>query len=468
MQTQHYKIDMLASKKDSMSVEEINSFQAVDEGFSMREAIAEAQKCLQCKVPQCRKGCPIENEIPNFIHALSMGNMGDAMRIINEKSNLPAICGRVCPHEKQCQGHCVMNKKGQPIQIGKIEQFIADFDTKMKLTREKLPQKDRGKIAVIGSGPAGLTVAGDLARKGFSVTIYEGQSEPGGVLMYGIPEYRLPKKVVRAEIEKIEALGVNFICNVLVGEHGVTVDSLFRQGFDAIFMGTGTAIPQDMNSTPGAQLRGVSQRTYFLHNVNSYNEGAIGRDMVPLKDGEKVGVIGGGNVAMDAARTAIRFGADVTVLYRRTQEDMPAIKAEYEQAVNEGVEFRWNTSVTEFIAGENGRLSACRLNTPKGETIEPFDRIYLAIGSRPANRIVSTTEGIEVDEKGYVKVVDFPFGMTTRRGVFAGGDVVHRPQTVVLAMKAAKDVAQGIAQYVDAIKLLEAAKKVEELHSVDK
>ena len=468
MQTQHYKIDMLASKKDSMSVEEINSFQAVDEGFSMREAIAEAQKCLQCKVPLCRKGCPIENEIPNFIHALSMGNMGDAMRIINEKSNLPAICGRVCPHEKQCQGHCVMNKKGQPIQIGKIEQFIADFDTKMKLTREKLPQKDRGKIAVIGSGPAGLTVAGDLARKGFSVTIYEGQSEPGGVLMYGIPEYRLPKKVVRAEIEKIEALGVNFICNVLVGEHGVTVDSLFRQGFDAIFMGTGTAIPQDMNSTPGAQFRGVSQSTYFLHNVNSYNEGAIGRDMVPLKDGEKVGVIGGGNVAMDAARTAIRLGADVTVLYRRTQEDMPAIKAEYEQAVNEGVKFRWNTSVTEFIAGENGRLSACRLNTPKGETIEPFDRIYLAIGSRPANRIVSTTEGIEVDEKGYVKVVDFPFGMTTRRGVFAGGDVVHRPQTVVLAMKAAKDVAQGIAQYVDAIKLLEAAKKVEEQHSVDK
>ena len=468
MQTQHYKIDMLASKKDSMSVEEINSFQAVDEGFSMREAIAEAQKCLQCKVPQCRKGCPIENEIPNFIHALSMGNMGDAMRIINEKSNLPAICGRVCPHEKQCQGHCVMNKKGQPIQIGKIEQFIADFDTKMKLTREKLPQKDRGKIAVIGSGPAGLTVAGDLARKGFSVTIYEGQSEPGGVLMYGIPEYRLPKKVVRAEIEKIEALGVNFICNVLVGEHGVTVDSLFRQGFDAIFMGTGTAIPQDMNSTPGSQLRGVSQSTYFLHNVNSYNEGAIGRDMVPLKDGEKVGVIGGGNVAMDAARTAIRLGADVTVLYRRTQEDMPAIKAEYEQAVNEGVKFRWNTSVTEFVAGENGRLSACRLNTPKGETIEPFDRIYLAIGSRPANRIVSTTEGIEVDEKGYVKVVDFPFGMTTRRGVFAGGDVVHRPQTVVLAMKAAKDVAQGIAQYVDAIKLLEAAKKVEEQHSADK
>ena len=445
-----------------MNTEETNSFQAVDEGFTMIEAIAEAKKCLQCKVPQCRKGCPIENEIPNFIHALSMGNMGDAMRIINEKSNLPAICGRVCPHEKQCQGHCVMNKKGTPIQIGKIEQFIADFDTTMNLTREKLPQKDRGKIAVIGSGPAGLTVAGDLARQGFNVTIFEGQDEPGGVLMYGIPEYRLPKKVVRAEIQKIEALGVNFECNVLVGENSVNVDSLFHQGYDAIFMGTGTSVPQNMDSTPGAKLRGVSQSTYFLHNVNSYNEGAIGRDMVPLRDGEKVGVIGGGNVAMDAARTAIRLGADVTVLYRRTQEEMPAIKAEYEQAVNEGVKFKWNTSVTEFIAGENRRLAACRLSMPEGELVERFDRVFLAIGSRPANRIVSTTEGIEVDEKGYVKVVERPYGMTTRRGVFAGGDVVHRPQTVVLAMKAAKDVAQGMAQYVDAIKLLEAAKKVED------
>ena len=451
-----------------MNTEETNSFQAVDEGFTMIEAIAEAKKCLQCKVPQCRKGCPIENDIPDFIHALSMGNMGDAMRIINEKSNLPAICGRVCPHEKQCQGHCVMNKKGTPIQIGKIEQFIADFDTAMNLTREKLPQKDRGKIAVIGSGPAGLTVAGDLARQGFNVTIFEGQDEPGGVLMYGIPEYRLPKKVVRAEIQKIEALGVNFECNVLVGENSVNVDSLFHQGYDAIFMGTGTSVPQNMDSTPGAKLRGVSQSTYFLHNVNSYNEGAIGRDMVPLRDGEKVGVIGGGNVAMDAARTAIRLGADVTVLYRRTQEEMPAIKAEYEQAVSEGVKFKWNTSVTEFIAGENRRLAACRLSMPEGELVERFDRVFLAIGSRPANRIVSTTEGIEVDEKGYVKVVERPYGMTTRRGVFAGGDVVHRPQTVVLAMKAAKDVAQGMAQYVDAIKLLEAAKKVEEQHITDK
>ena len=444
-----------------MSNEEYKAFQVVHEGFTTREAIDEAKRCLHCKVPQCKKGCPIGNDIPDFVHELSMGNIGSAMSIINNKSNLPAICGRVCPHEKQCQGHCVMNKKGNPIQIGKLEQFIADFDTKMNLTRDKLPQKNRGKIAVIGSGPAGLIVAGDMARQGFSVTIFEGQEEPGGVLMFGIPEYRLPKKVVRAEIAKIEALGVNIICNTLVGENGITVDSLFQQGFDAIFMGTGTAIPQNMNNTPGATLRGVTQSTDFLHNVNAYNEGVIGREMVPLRTGEKVGVIGGGNVAMDAARTAIRLGADVTVLYRRTQEEMPAIQSEYEEAVNEGVKFKWETSVSEFIAGPNGRLGKCKLVTPEGECEENFDRIYLAIGSRPANRIVSTTEGIEVDEKGYVKVVDYPFGMTTRRGLFAGGDVVHRPQTVVLAMKAAKEVAASMMQYVDAIKLLQAAKIVE-------
>lgn len=445
-----------------MNKEETNAFQVVHQGYTTREAIDEAKRCLNCKIPLCRKGCPIEHNIPDWIHELSMGNIGSAMSIINNKSSLPAICSRVCPHEKQCQGHCVMNKKGKPIQIGKLEQFIADFDTKMSLTRERLPLKSRGKIAVIGSGPAGLTVAGDMVREGFDVTVFDGQEEPGGVLMFGIPEYRLPKKVVREEIHKIEALGVDVVCNCMVGENGITVDSLFEEGYDAIFMGTGTAVPRNMNSTPGATLGGVTQSTDLLHNVNSYNEGAISRDMVPLCEGEKVGVIGGGNVAMDAARTAIRLGADVTVLYRHTQEEMPAIKSEYDEAVAEGVRFEWGTSVEEFLEGRNGRLGSCRLKTPQGERIEPFDRIYLAIGSRPANRIVSTTAGIEVDENGYVKIVDRPFGMTTRRGVFAGGDVVHRPQTVVLAMKAAKEVAQGMIQYVDALKLLEAAKSVEQ------
>lgn len=440
---------------------ETDNFQVVHHPYTMREAIDEAKRCLQCKVPQCEKGCPIGNHIKEFNHHLSMGNLGSAMEAINEVSNLPAICGRVCPHERQCQGHCVLNHKGNPIHIGRIESFIADFDTQMKLTRQPVPQKTRGKVAVIGSGPAGLTVAGDLARKGFAVTIYEGQPEPGGVLMWGIPEYRLPKDVVRSEIKKIAELGVNFINNTLVGERGINVDTIFADGFDAIFMGTGTAIPQNMDNVPGAKLRGVSQSTYLLHQVNAFNEGAIGREMVPARKGERVGVIGGGNVAMDAARTAIRLGCDVTVIYRRTQEEMPAIQSEYEDAVKEGIKFWWKSSVTEFIAGKDGRLGSVRVKDDNGERIEPFDRIYLAIGSRPANRIVSTTKGIEVDEKGYVKVLERPFGMTTRRGVFAGGDVVHRPQTVVMAMKAAKDVAIGIEQYVDAVKLLEYIKTEE-------
>lgn len=432
-----------------------------EKGFTPLEAITEAKRCLNCRVPLCRKGCPISNDIPGFIHQLSMGNMGEAMKVINQTSNLPAICGRVCPHERQCQGHCIWNKKGKPIQIGKLESFVADFDAQMSLTKESIPQKTRGKVAVIGSGPAGLTVAADLSRKGFSVTIYEGQDELGGVLMYGIPEYRLPKAVVRTEIKKIEALGVRFVRNCLIGTNGVTVDSLFADGFDAIFMGTGTALPKDMTGTPGANLRGVVQSIYFLHNVNAFNEGALNEEDIPLRRGEKVAVIGGGNVAMDAARTAIRLGADVTVLYRKTQEEMPAIEAEYNLAVKEGVKFSWKTTVSEFIGNERNRLQALRLQSPEGERVEPFDRVFLAIGSRPASRIVSTTTGIEVDEKGYVITNDYPMGMTTRRGVFAGGDVVHRPQTVVLAMKAAQAVSQGIEQYVDAIKLLQHVDKME-------
>lgn len=431
-----------------------STFREINESYTIKEAIDEAKRCLNCKNPSCKKGCPIENDIPGFIHQLSMGNMGDAMSIINEKSNLPAICGRVCPHEKQCQGHCVLYAKGKGIQIGKLERFVADFDTDMNLIRERLPQKTRGKVAVIGSGPAGLTVAGDLARQGFNVTIFDSQEEPGGVLTYGIPEYRLPKAVVRKEIKKIEALGVTFILNCVVGKQ-ITVDQMFDMGYDAIFIGTGTSLPKDLN-VPGAKLRGVVQSSYFLHMVSIFNQNEINRDNVPLVAGEKVGVIGCGNVAMDAARTAIRMGASsVTVIYHRTEADMPAIQSEYQEAVKEGVKFLWETSTIEFLGNEDGHLVAIRANTPEGEKEIPFDRIYLAIGSRPANRIVSTTTGIDVDDNGYVIVKERPYGMTTRKGVFAGGDVVHHPKTVVLAMKAAKQVAAGIAQYVDAIKLLD-------------
>ena len=428
-------------------------FREINESYTLQEAIAEAKRCLNCKNPSCKKGCPIENHIPEFIHELSKGNMGNAMAIINEKSNLPAICGRVCPHEKQCQGHCVLYSKGKGIEIGKLERFVADFDTEMKLIREKLPQKTRGKVAVIGSGPAGLTVAGDLARQGFNVTIFESQAEAGGVLMYGIPEYRLPKQVVRQEIEKIEALGVTFLLNCVVGKQ-LNIDDIFAQGYDAIFIGSGTALPKSLD-IPGAGLRGVIQATYLLHMANIYNEGTVGRDKVPVIEGEHVAVMGCGNVAMDAARTAVRMGAaSVTIVYRRTEADMPAIQAEYQAALQEGVKFLWQTSTTEFLGDEDGKVVGLRANTPEGVKEYAFDRICLAVGSRPASRIVSTTEGIETDDNGYVLVKERPFGMTSRKGVFAGGDVVHRPQTVVMAMKAAKSVAVGIAQYVDAVKLL--------------
>ena len=428
-------------------------FREINESYTLQEAIAEAKRCLNCKNPSCKKGCPIENHIPEFIHELSKGNMGNAMAIINEKSNLPAICGRVCPHERQCQGHCVLYPKGKGIEIGKLERFVADFDTEMKLIREKLPQKTRGKVAVIGSGPAGLTVAGDLARQGFNVTIFESQAEPGGVLMYGIPEYRLPKQVVRQEIEKIEALGVTFLLNCVVGKQ-LNIDDIFAQGYDAIFIGSGTALPKSLD-IPGGGLRGVIQATYLLHMANIYNEGTVGRDKVPVIEGEHVAVMGCGNVAMDAARTAVRMGAaSVTIVYRRTEADMPAIQAEYQAALQEGVKFLWQTSTTEFLGDEDGKVVGLRANTPEGVKEYAFDRICLAVGSRPASRIVSTTEGIETDDNGYVLVKERPFGMTSRKGVFAGGDVVHRPQTVVMAMKAAKSVAVGIAQYVDAVKLL--------------
>lgn len=432
-----------------------SKFKEDDAGYSMQEAIDEAKRCLNCKKPSCIAGCPIANDIPDFIHQLSMGNLGGAMGIINAKSNLPAICGRVCPHEKQCEGHCILNKKDNPIKIGRLERFIADFDTNMDLIREKLPQKTRGKVAVIGSGPAGLTVAGDLARIGFNVTIIEKQEEAGGVLMYGIPEYRLPKDVVRKEIKKIENLGVTFLTNRGVGID-FTVDSIFDQGFDAVFIGSGTAQPKTLDM-PGSTLKGIIQSSYFLQMASLYSIGQIDEDEVPFRSGEKVGIIGCGNVAMDAARTAIKMGAkEVTVISNDVIENMPALKAEYDFAIKDGAHFLWETDTIEFLGDENNEyVIGIRTNTPEGERVHNFDRILLAIGSKPANKIVSTTKGINVDDTGYVITKQKPYGMTTRRGVFAGGDVVNKPQTVVLAMKDAKQVAAGIAQYIDAVKLLE-------------
>lgn len=430
----------------------MSKFAEINVGYTTKEAIDEAKRCLNYKNPLCVQGCPIDHNIPGFIHQLSMGNIGGAMQIINEKSNLPAICGRVCPHEKQCEGHCILNKKGNPVRVGRLERFIADFDSEMVLIKERLKPKTRGKVAIIGSGPAGLTVAGDLAREGFNVVVFEGQKEPGGVLIYGIPEYRLPNEITRREVKKIEALGVTFINDCIVGEN-ITVDSMLEHEFDAVFIGSGTSVPKSLN-LPGVNLYRVLQSSYFLRMVSLFNSGDISREVVPLIEGECVAVIGAGNVAMDTARTAIRMGAkEVNIIYHRTVEDMPALKTEYREAVEEGVRFLWETNTLELI-GENNTLKAIRVSNPDGEQIVPMDRVLLAVGSKPANRIVSTSLGIEVDGSGYVITKEHPYGMTTRKGVFAGGDVVHTPQTVVLAMKEAKQVAKGIAQYVDAVKLL--------------
>lgn len=422
--------------------------------YTMAEAIREAKRCLGCKVPQCRKGCPISNDIPAWIHELSMGNLGNAMAIINLRSNLPAVCGRVCAHERQCEGHCVLGKQGAHINIGKLERFVSDFDSDMRLTRENIVQKDRGRVAVIGSGPAGLTVAGELARKGVAVEILEMEPEAGGVLMFGIPEYRLPKEVVRKEIDKIQQLGVTVRCGVTIGVD-YTVDDLFAQGFDAIFMGTGTGKPKPLG-VPGEGLWGVRYALWFLRQVSLWREGFIGRDEVTVREGDRVFVVGCGNTAMDAARTAVRLGAsEVTILYHRTIDRMAALRSEYEEALEEGVKFCWETSI-KSIHDTEGILDELVLNTPEGERSVAADKVIMAVGSSPAARIVSTTEGIDVNERGYVITREVPYGMTTRRGVFAGGDVAGSQATVVHAMQDARRVAKSMLAYLDAIKLFEA------------
>ena len=370
--------------------------------YTMAEAIEEAKRCLNCKVPQCKKGCPINNDIPDWIHELSKGNPGNAMAIINAKSNLPAVCGRVCAHERQCEGNCVLGKKGAHINIGSLERFLADFDSEMNLTRENIQQKNRGRVAVIGSGPAGLTVAGELARKGFDVEIFEMEREAGGVLMFGIPEYRLAKDVVRHEIKKIVELGVRINCGVTIGPD-MTVDDLFAKGFDAIFMGTGTGKPKKL-SVPGSELDGVRQAVYFLRRVSLYNSGYIGRDEVLVREGERVFVVGCGNTAMDAARTAVRLGAAVvTVVYHHTINEMSALRAEYDDAVTEGVKFLWNSNITE-IHDKDGVLNEIVIDRDGDIVTVAADKVIMAVGSSPASRIVSTTEGIDVDPKGYVQI----------------------------------------------------------------
>jgi len=461
--------------------------------LTMEEAFAEARRCLHCGIPGCRKGCPIENNIPDFIRALREGNIGAAYEIISIRSNLPAICGRVCPHEKQCEAHCVLTRSKRGIQIGSLEMFVADFAHQYGLKPVPKSTGERGKVAVIGSGPAGLTVAGDLAKMNFDVTVYEKQSEPGGVLMFGIPDFRLSKDVVRREIEQLRNIGVKFECNVMAGPE-ITVDDMFARGFDAIFMGTGTALPRTLD-IPGQELRNVLTAQYYLLMVQLVNSGMLDDKETMLKEGDRVAVIGAGNVAMDAARTAIRRGAkEVTIYFRRTESEVTAFPSEIKAAEAEGVRIQYLSEPVKFLSREEMRQITGKALTdkedsgadelggnegadirkpvggmlfrklakdetgefrPTGEEEHVVcDCVVQAIGNKPAARIVSTTTGIQVDERGFVITRERPYGMTTRAGVFSSGDVVHGPATVVLAMKESKKVAAGIAMYVDAKRLI--------------
>ena len=459
-----------------MNQEVQKAFEEVNESYTMAEAIKEAQRCLHCKVPQCKKGCPISNDIPDWIHELKKGNLGNAISIIRAKSNLPAVCGRVCAHEKQCEGNCVLGKKGQAVNIGKLERFVADFDSENELTHENVAEKTRGRVAVIGAGPSGITVAGDLARIGFAVEIFEMEGQCGGVLRYGIPEYRLPREVVAREIRYIEKMGVVIHRNTHVGVE-ITVDTLFAQGFDAIFIGTGLSKPRSLeipiyqngrciSEGEGAikcnNLKRIRLATHFLRRVELIQEGFMKRDELPVDEGAKVWVVGCGNTAMDASRTALRIGASrVDIVYHKGIETMSALRAEYDDAVKEGVNFNWWSSIVEVHIDDHMDITEIVLETkePDKEPVRqtlPASNIIFAIGATPATKIVRTTSGLENDDHNFLITREVPYGMTTRKGVFAGGDVVGRQATVVHAMQDAKKVAEGIAQYVDAIKLIAA------------
>lgn len=432
-------------------------------GFTLREAIIEAKRCLHCVKPQCRKGCPIENEIPEFIGELANGNLGAASAVIARRSNLPAVCGRVCPHEKQCEGACILNKTGRGIKIGKLERFVADMDGEFEITPLPKTSEVKGKVAIVGSGPAGLTVAGDLAKKGYEVTVFDGQKEAGGVLMYGIPEFRLPKDVVRREIKKIEKLGVEFKLSSMIGTE-VTLDDILNQGYDAVFVGTGNSVSKSLQ-IEGSLITGVLQAAYLLEMVALAAQGSVDAAEVPVRAGDQVVIIGAGNTAMDAARTAMREkAASVTVLNRSREEEIAAWPAEVELAKEEGVKVLSLLAPQRFLGNEHVIGVECVEREIAGDgsvvdtertTVIPADKVIIAVGQKPARRIIGSTKGIQVDENGFVKVKERPYGMTTRHGIFSGGDVVHGPATVVRAMKNAKKVSLGIEQYVEAKKLME-------------
>ncbi|MCX7927806.1 MAG: NADPH-dependent glutamate synthase [Candidatus Omnitrophica bacterium] len=451
-------------------VERIKNFNEVPLGYNEQEAIEEASRCLQCAKKPCVEGCPVHIDIPSFIKALRQKEFQKAIDIIHENDSLPCMTGRVCPQEEQCQAVCVMKKMGDPISIGRLERFLADWDLANRKKQKtavliSVPKKNK-KVAVVGSGPAGLTCAAELAKMGYEVTVFEGYHKLGGVLVYGIPEFRLPKAIVQAEIEKLAELGVNFVTNALIGR-ALTIEDLFKEGFQAIFIGAGAGLPNFMG-IPGENLGGIYSANEFLTRVNLMQAYKFPEYDTPVKRGKFVAVIGGGNVAMDSARTALRLGAEhVYLIYRRSETEMPARQEEIERAKEEGIDFCLLTNPIRYLGNDSGmvRQVECikmKLGEPDAsgrrspipiagsEFLLDVDEVIVAIGNTPNPIISRTTPGLKVKKKGEIEADEN--GQTSLAGVFAGGDVVTGAATVITAMGAGRKAAKAIDLYLNSKK----------------
>ena len=439
------------------------NFDEVCLGYNMEEAMEEASRCINCKNAKCIQGCPVSINIPAFVKAVKEGKITEAADIIAESSALPAICGRVCPQETQCEGKCIRGIKGDPISIGKLERFVADYSREHGYVPKKPETTNGKKVAIIGSGPAGLTCAGDLAKLGYEVTIFEALHEPGGVLTYGIPEFRLPKdEVVQKEIDNVRKLGVKIECNVVIGK-SVTIDQLMEEeGFEAVFIGSGAGLPKFMG-IPGENAVGVFSANEFLTRNNLMKAFRDDYD-TPIFRGTKVAVVGGGNVAMDAARTALRLGATTYIVYRRSEAELPARVEEVHHAKEEGIIFHLLTNPTEILEDEKGWVKGMKcvrmelgepdasgrrrpVVIPDSEFTLDVDTVIMALGTSPNPLISSTTEGLEINKWKCI-VAEETNGQTSKNGVFAGGDAVTGAATVILAMEAGKAGAKGTSIFL--------------------
>ena len=439
------------------------NFEEVCLGYNKEEAMEEANRCLGCKKAKCMEGCPVSINIPGFVHEVKEGNFEKAYQIIGESSALPAVCGRVCPQETQCEGKCIRGLKGEAVSIGKLERFVADWAKENGIKPVPAAQKNGHKVAVIGSGPSGLTCARDLAKMGYDVTIFEALHKAGGVLVYGIPEFRLPKdKVVAAEVENVKSLGVKIETNVIIGK-SVTIDELLKdEGFEAVFIGSGAGLPMFMG-IPGEQANGVFSANEYLTRNNLMKAFREDYD-TPIAHGKKVAVVGGGNVAMDAARTALRLGAEVHIIYRRSEAELPARKEEVHHAKEEGVQFDLLCNPVEILTDDKDWVTGIKcirmelgepdasgrrrpVEIPGSEFTIDVDTVIMSLGTSPNPLISSTTIGLDVNKRKCI-IADEEFGKTSKEGVYAGGDAVTGAATVILAMGAGKAGARGIDEYI--------------------